>query len=67
VLCASAPTVRELTTRLAAWFPAGRSLTVANTPENPVQHASLIFHSQCFETPLMDFYRGLRQARRKVA
>jgi hypothetical protein len=67
VLCATSPTTRELTGRPAAWFPAGSTQTVRNTPENPVQHASLIFHSPSFSPLLAAFYRSLRTARRQVA
>ena len=67
VLCTTSPTTRELTSRPTAWFPAGFSTTVRNTPENPVQHASLIFHSPCFAPRLASFYRSLRSARRAVA
>jgi hypothetical protein len=67
VLCATSPTTRELTTRLADWFPAGRCLTVTNTPTNPVQHASLVFHAPNFAPLLAGFYRELRVARRQVA
>jgi hypothetical protein len=67
VLCASSPTTRELTCRPGAWFPTGSVATVRNTPENPVQHASLIFHSPCFRPRLAAFYRSLRCVRRQVA
>jgi hypothetical protein len=67
VLCATSPTTRELTGRPTAWFPAGCTTIVRNTPENPVQHASLIFHSPCFSTRLAAFYRPLRPVRRQVA
>ena len=62
VLQANSPTWRELRERTAAWFPQGRHLVVANTAENPVQHASLIFHGHNFEPALNAFYRGIRQA-----
>ncbi len=67
VLCATSPTTRELTGRPTAWFPAGFTNTVRNHPENPVQHASLIFHSPNFTPLLVAFYRSLRPARRQVA
>jgi hypothetical protein len=67
VLCATSPTTRELTGRPAEWFPASRSATVRNTPDNPVQHASLIFHSQCFAPRFAAFYGSLRSLRRNVA
>ena len=67
VLCEDAPTMRELTTRPAAWFPTGRTEVLKNTPENPVQHASLIFHSPNFRPALAGFYRSLRQKRRQAA
>jgi pimeloyl-ACP methyl ester carboxylesterase len=61
VLTETSPTAREFRTRLTAWFPRGRYLTVANTPADPVQHASLIFHCRNFLPPIAAFYRGLRQ------
>jgi len=67
VLCATSPTARELVGRPTAWFPAGTTATVRNTTENPVQHASLIFHSPCFSSRLAAFYRSQRSARRQVA
>jgi alpha-beta hydrolase superfamily lysophospholipase len=67
VLCATSPTTRELIGRPTAWFPAGCTATVRNTPGNPVQHASLIFHSPCFAPLLAEFYRSLRSVRRQVA
>jgi hypothetical protein len=67
VLCATSPTTRELTVRPTEWFPAGSTTTVRNTPGNPVQHASLIFHSPCFSPRLAAFYRSLRATRRQVA
>jgi pimeloyl-ACP methyl ester carboxylesterase len=67
VLVGSSPTWRELRARVGAWFPRGRGLTVTNTPDNPVQHASLIFHSQNFQPHLAAFYRALRSALRQAA
>ena len=67
VLCATSPTMRELTSRATAWFPAGHTATVRNTPDNPVQHASLVFHSPCFTPWLVRFYSSLRLLRRQVA
>jgi hypothetical protein len=67
VLCATSPTTRELTSRPTAWFSNGITRTVRNTPENPVQHASLIFHSPCFSPRMAAFYRSLKTLRRRVA
>jgi hypothetical protein len=67
VLCATSPTTRELTSRPTAWFSNGITRTVRNTPENPVQHASLIFHSPCFSPRMAAFYRSLKTLRRQVA
>ena len=65
VLCDNAPTESELRTRTTAWFPQGRCLTVRNQADNPVQHASLIFHARNFQPLLMEFYRALRQKQRQ--
>lgn len=65
VLCENAPTERELRTRTTTWFPRGRCLTVRNHADNPVQHASLIFHARNFQPLLMEFYRALRQKQRQ--
>ena len=67
VLCANAPTVRELSTRTSAWFPHGRCHTVTNQLDNPVQHASLIFHARNFQPLLTGFYRSLRQKQHQAA
>ena len=61
VLTETSPTAKEFRTRLTAWFPRGRCLTVANTPADPVQHASLIFHCRNFLPPIAAFYRALRR------
>jgi hypothetical protein len=65
VLCASAPTERELRSRMTLWFPQGQCLTVCNSADNPVQHASLIFHARNFRPILAGFYRSLRQKQRQ--
>ena len=65
VLCENAPTERELRTRTTLWFPQGRCLTVRNHEDNPVQHASLIFHARNFQPLLAGFYRSLRQKQRQ--
>jgi pimeloyl-ACP methyl ester carboxylesterase len=62
VLTETSPTTREFRSRLAAWFPRGQCFTVVNTPDNPVQHASLIFHCRNFLPYLAGFYRSLRPA-----
>ncbi len=62
VLRAGAPGEAALRHDLAAWFPRGECLTVANDDGNPVQHASLIFHARNFRPPIMAFYRRLRAA-----
>ena len=67
VLVANSPTRRELQGRLMGWFPRGRGATVTNTPDNPVQHASLIFHAQNFQPHFTAFYRALRLALRQAA
>lgn len=67
VLHERAPGVRHLREQTAAWFPLGRCLTVAGDDDNPVQHASLIFHARNFRPPIMAFYRTLRAARRRAA
>ena len=67
VLCDGAPTERELRSRTTAWFPQGRCATVRNHPDNPVQHASLIFHARNFQPFLTGFYRSLRQKQRQAA
>ena len=67
VLVENSPTRRELHEHLAAWFPRGRFVTVTNTPDNPVQHASLIFHCQNFQPHFVAFYRALRNAIRQAA
>ncbi len=67
VLVQSSPTWRELRERCTAWFPRGRCLTVTNAADNPVQHASLIFHVQNFQPHLVTFYRSLRTLLRQAA
>lgn len=66
-LVQSSPTWRELRERCSAWFPRGRCLTVTNSPENPVQHASLVFHAHNFQPHLAAFYRTLRSFLRQAA
>jgi len=65
VLCAGAPTERELRSRTSRWFPGGQCLIVRNDADNPVQHASLIFHARNFRPLLTGFYRALRQKQRQ--
>lgn len=60
VLQENAPTWREFSERTSAWLPRGRCAVVTNHAENPVQHASLIFHSRNFEPHLAQLYRALR-------
>ena len=67
VLVQTSPTWREFRERCAAWFPHGRCLTVTNTPDHPVQHASLIFHCHNFQPYFAAFYRSLRNALRQAA
>jgi pimeloyl-ACP methyl ester carboxylesterase len=67
VLPANSPTEQEFRGRIRAWLPQGLCLTVRNTPDNPVQHASLIFHAQNFEPLLAAFYRQIRHAHRRAA
>ena len=67
VLVDNAPTRREFLARLAAWFPHGRCLLLTNTPDNPVQHASMIFHVRNFEPPITAFYRALRRPQSRAA
>jgi len=67
VLCEGSPTRRELGLHPQRWFPQGRTLVVANRSDNPVQHASLIFHARYFQPPLAAFYRRLRAPRRRAA
>jgi pimeloyl-ACP methyl ester carboxylesterase len=62
VLRDDAPGWRALRDRTTAWLPQGSCATVRHTAENPVQHASLIFHGHCFAPPLLAFYRRLRTA-----
>jgi hypothetical protein len=67
VLVESSPTAREFQSRVRAWFPRGSCLVVGNTPDNPVQHASLIFHVENFQPPIAAFYRTLRASRQQAA
>lgn len=67
VLRENAPGARALRERTATFFPLGRCLTVGNGGDNPVQHASLIFHVRSFRPPIMAFYRSLRAAQRRAA
>jgi pimeloyl-ACP methyl ester carboxylesterase len=67
VLREDAPTRQEFEHRLRVWFPQGVCSTVRNTPENPVQHASLIFHAQNFGQPLAAFYRQIKQTQHRAA
>jgi len=67
VLVESSPTRREMTGRVTAWFPRGRCVTVTNHADNPVQHASLIFHSQNFQPLFAAFYRSLRHLLHQAA
>lgn len=61
VLQEHGPTWRELSQRTTAWLPQGRCVVVTNSEDNPVQHASLIFHSRNFEPHLAQLYRRIRQ------
>ncbi len=67
VLVENSPTRLRLESYTRDWFPAGTCQTVTHSPDNPVQHASLIFHSQCFAPLLASFYQKLRQRRRLAA
>lgn len=67
VLVQTSPTWRELRERCRAWFPRGRYLTVTNATDNPVQHASLIFHYKNFQPHFAAFYRTLRNGLRQAA
>lgn len=67
VLQENAPTWREFSARPAAWFPQGRCVVVTNSADNPVQHASLIFHSRNFEPHLAQHYRLLRNLSTRAA
>ena len=67
VLVRTSPTWREFRQRSSAWFPRGRCVTVTNTSDNPVQHASLIFHSHNFQPHFTAFYRRLRYALAQAA
>ena len=67
VLTENAPSRREYSQNLSAWFPRGRLATVVNQSDQPVQHASLIFHCANFSPYFAAFYRSLRQLRPKAA
>lgn len=67
VLQEHAPTWRELSERTTAWLPRGRCVVVTNSEDNPVQHASLIFHCRNFEPHLAQHYRALRAALTRAA
>ena len=67
VLVQTSPTWREFRERCSAWFPRGRCLIVTNTPDHPVQHASLIFHCHNFQPHFAAFYRSLRNALHQAA
>jgi pimeloyl-ACP methyl ester carboxylesterase len=67
VLRDDAPGRLALESRLAAWFPRGRCLTVCNQSGHPVQHASLIFHAWDFLPAITTFYRTLRTPQRHAA
>jgi len=67
VLQENAPTWHEFSSRTAAWFPQGRCVVVTNDADNPVQHASLIFHSRNFEPHLARLYRDIRRQKARAA
>ena len=67
VLRENSPTQREFGHRTRSWFPQGLCLTVRHTPDNPVQHASLIFHAQNFAQPLWAFYRQIKNTHYRAA
>lgn len=67
VLQENAPTWREFSGRITAWFPQGRCAVVTNHADHPVQHASLIFHSRNFEPHVAQLYRAIRQRQLRAA
>jgi hypothetical protein len=67
VLVDNSPTEQILRQQTLKCFPLGHCLTVRNTPENPVQHASLIFHAQNFEPLLSSFYRQIKPTQYRAA
>ncbi len=67
VLQEHSPSWREYTTRPEAWFPQGRCVTVANHPDHPVQHASLIFHSRNFAPHFAALIQAIRRSQRRAA
>jgi len=67
VLVDNSPTEQVLRQQTLKCFPLGHCLTVRNTPENPVQHASLIFHAQNFEPLLSSFYRRIKPTQYRAA
>jgi pimeloyl-ACP methyl ester carboxylesterase len=67
VLQENAPSWREFCHRPNAWFPQGRCLTVTNRADDPVQHASLIFHSRNFAPHFGAFFQAIRRGLRRAA
>jgi pimeloyl-ACP methyl ester carboxylesterase len=68
VLAAGSPTRTAFETALTAFFPHGELKTVISGPsDQPVQHASLIFHYFQFLAPVAAFYRGLKSPKLPVA
>lgn len=68
VLEAKSPTRFALEHATRAYFPQGRAeRVVSRTLDNPVQHASLIFHAYDFLGHLQGFYREVRPAKLPIA
>jgi hypothetical protein len=52
---------------LPTFFSRGEMRIVRNGSGNPVQHASLIFHYFQFLPHIVEFYRGLKSRKFRVA
>lgn len=67
VMAAQSPTRVALETALPAFFPLGESHIVTGHGGSPVQHASLIFHYFQFLPHIVEFYRGLKSRKFRLA
>jgi pimeloyl-ACP methyl ester carboxylesterase len=69
VIAAGSPTRLAFESALRSFFPRGELRTVAGggTNNNPVQHASLIFHYFQFLPPVAAFYRHLKSSKLPLA
>jgi hypothetical protein len=67
VLTEQSPTRKAFESMLPTFFSRGEMRIVRNGSGNPVQHASLIFHYFQFLPHIVEFYRGLKSRKFRVA